>query len=87
MAELVDLAERQRALRAHDLAAATNGFIGLAQRLLRRGLPEAEVLKALTATIAKLIADTMPPDEADELARRVGSSLPATVAFLAGSEG
>lgn len=82
MAEVVDLGERQRARQARDLVDATNGFVAVAQQLIRRGVPEAEILKALTATTAKLIADILPPAEALALASRVGASLPDTVAFL-----
>jgi hypothetical protein len=82
MAEVVDLGERQRARQARDLVDATNCFVGLAQQLIHRGVPETEILKALTATTAKLIADILPPDEARTLASRVGASLPDTVAFL-----
>jgi hypothetical protein len=86
MAELVDLAERQNERRARQLVDATNGFVGVAQQLLRRGMPETEILKALTATTAKLIAETVPGPDAHELARRVAASLPETVAFLSAPE-
>jgi len=82
MAETIDLSSVRQARQAAPLARATNSFLALATQTNHAGVDTNLLLQAMTIALAKLVVEAADPEEAEQVARQIGDSLPALVEHL-----
>ena len=82
MAETIDLSSFRQAREAVPLARATNSFLALATQTNNAGLDTKLLLQSMTIALAKLVVEATELEEAEQVARQIGDSLPALVEHL-----